>query len=220
MSDLNLEANAAKIQLLPHKPSTTPSRDPLSSDTALIVDFAPMIDPENGGAEIISYHLQYDDSSGGSIWTDLIGLASDSLALTHTVSTSIQVGSIYRYRYRAKNAFGFGPFSEPLYLYAARVPVQIAQVTITNEDTVVRISWAAPSYNGGSPILGYRIKIQEQDGGKSEQMTYCNGLEPTIKANRYCIVPMTVLTSDPYHLVQGHHNIFATVEALNVVGYS
>jgi hypothetical protein len=51
-------------------------------------------------------------------------------------------------------------------------------------------------------------------------MTYCNGLEPTIKANRYCIVPMTVLTSDPYHLVQGHHNIFATVEALNVVGYS
>lgn len=51
-------------------------------------------------------------------------------------------------------------------------------------------------------------------------MTYCNGLEPTIKANRYCIVPMTVLVSDPYHLVQGHHNVFATIEALNVVGYS
>jgi len=88
-------------------------------------------------------------------------LSSDSLVLTHTVSSSIQVGKIYRYRYRAKNAFGFGPFSDPLLLYAARVPVQIASVIITNEDTVVRISWAAPAYNGGSPILGYRIKIRQ-----------------------------------------------------------
>jgi hypothetical protein len=48
-----------------------------------------MINPENGGAEIISYHIQYDDSSGGSIWTDLMGLVSDSLALTSTVTSSI-----------------------------------------------------------------------------------------------------------------------------------
>jgi len=89
LSDPTTESSSAKIQLLPHKPSTKPSRDALSSDTALIVDIAPMIDPENGGADIISYHIQYDDSSGGAIWTDLIGLNSDSLALTHTVTTSI-----------------------------------------------------------------------------------------------------------------------------------
>lgn len=86
-------------------------------------------------------------------------MSSDSLALTTTVTTSIQVGKVYRFRYRAKNAFGFGPYSDPLLLYASRVPTQIATVTISNEDIVVRISWSAPSYNGGSPILGYRIKI-------------------------------------------------------------
>jgi len=89
LSDPTTVSNSAKIQLLPHKPSTKPTRDALSSDTALIVDIAPMIDPENGGADIISYHIQYDDASGGAIWTDLIGLNSDSLALTHTVTTSI-----------------------------------------------------------------------------------------------------------------------------------
>jgi hypothetical protein len=61
----------------------------LSSDTALIVDIALMIDPENGRAGIISYHIQHDDSSGGSIWTDLLGLDSESLALTSTVTSSI-----------------------------------------------------------------------------------------------------------------------------------
>lgn len=30
---------------------------------------------------------------------------------------------------------------------------------------------------------------------------------------------MTALRSEPYHLAQGHFNIIATVEALNVVGY-
>ncbi len=142
------------------------------------------------------------------------------MALQATVTTSIEVGKVYLFRYRAKNAFGYGPFSDPLTLYAARVPTQIATVTITNEDTVVRISWTAPSYNGGSPLLGYRIKIQEQDGDMTETVTYCNGLDPTIRANRYCIVPMQALVSATYHLLQGHNNLFASVEAVNVVGYS
>lgn len=94
---------------------------------------------------MLSYHLQYDDASGGSIWTELSGLSSNSLALTFTVTMSIQVGKVYRFRYRGLNAFGFGPFSDSLYLYAARVPTADSVVTIINEDTIVRISWTAPS---------------------------------------------------------------------------
>lgn len=81
-----------------------------------------MIDPQNGGSGILSYHLQYDDASSGSIWTDLIGLGSDSLLTTFTVTSSISVGDIYRFRYRAKNIHGWGPYSDALLLYAARVP--------------------------------------------------------------------------------------------------
>lgn len=110
------------------------------------------------------------------------------------------------------NAFGFGPFSDSLYLYAARVPTADSVVTIINEDTIVRISWTAPSYNGGYQIFGYRVMIVESDGVSSAiQITYCDGMDPTIKANRYCIVPMTAIVAAPYLLEQGHNNIFATV---------
>lgn len=45
-------------------------------------------------------------------------------------------------------------------------------------------------------------------------------MDPTIRANRFCIVPMQALVTSPYHLLQGPTNLFATIEALNVVGYS
>ncbi len=58
LSDLNIEGiSAAKIQVLPHKPSNTPTRDITSSDTQLVVNIAPMIDPDNGGADVLSYHI-------------------------------------------------------------------------------------------------------------------------------------------------------------------
>jgi len=54
--------------------------------------------------------------------------------------------------------------------------------------------------------------IVESDGVSSAiQITYCDGMDPTIKANRYCIVPMTAIVAAPYLLEQGHNNIFATV---------
>ena len=86
-----------------------------------MVDIAALVNPSNGGQDVLSYHIQYDDASQGTIWTDLVGLSSPSLALQTTVTSSIQVGKVYQFRYRAKNSFGFGPYSDPLYLYAARV---------------------------------------------------------------------------------------------------
>jgi hypothetical protein len=45
--------------------------------------------PENGGAMITSYHLQYDDASAGTIWTDLTGFPSDATTLSLGVASSI-----------------------------------------------------------------------------------------------------------------------------------
>lgn len=71
---------------------------------------------------IVSYHLQYDDASKGTIWTDLTGYPSDATSLSFGVTSSIQVGKTYKFRYRAKNVHGWGPFSDALNLIAARVP--------------------------------------------------------------------------------------------------
>lgn len=79
-------------------------------------------DPYNGGYSVASYHLQYDDASSGTIWTDLVGLSTNSTTLTYTVSSSIQIGYVYKFRYRAKNIYGWGSYSDTLSLYAASAP--------------------------------------------------------------------------------------------------
>jgi hypothetical protein len=48
--------------------------------------------------------------------------------------------------------------------------------------------------------LSYRILIKEEDGDYSEETTYCDGTDPTTKANRYCTIPMSVLVGSPYLL--------------------
>jgi len=54
----------ALMQTKPHKPLTAPTRDDvLTSDLLLQTEWAELSDPENGGATITSYHLQYDDAS-------------------------------------------------------------------------------------------------------------------------------------------------------------
>jgi hypothetical protein len=75
---------------IPHKPLDSPLRDDiLTSDVLLQTNWAALNDPENGGATIQSYHLQYDDGSDSQTWTDLTGYPIDSLTFSNGVTTTI-----------------------------------------------------------------------------------------------------------------------------------
>lgn len=67
----SLSSPSADVRVAPHKPPTPPARDSASSHLSLIVNLPPLNNPDNGGSPITSYHLQYDDASSGSIWTDI-----------------------------------------------------------------------------------------------------------------------------------------------------
>lgn len=62
-----------------------------------------------------------DDGKGGD-FVSLVGFTSDYLRLWHTVTSNITKGTLYRFRYRAKNNIGWSPFSETGFLLAASVP--------------------------------------------------------------------------------------------------
>jgi hypothetical protein len=48
----------ALVEDVPHKPLQPPQRDDLlTSDILLQVTWAPLVSPEDGGAQILSYHL-------------------------------------------------------------------------------------------------------------------------------------------------------------------
>ena len=123
------------------------------------------------------------------------------------------------FRYRAKNAQGWGPFSDSLSLIAARRTDQPDTVVTSNEGTEVKITWSEPAYDGGSPLLGFRITILADDGSYYETRDHCWGEDQTTKGNLFCLVSMTVLRQDPYFLTQGSV-VKAKVEGLNIIGYS
>jgi len=103
---------------------------------------------------------------------------------------------------------------------AARHPdAPVAPVTM-NTATSVTITWTIP-YNGGSSVDSYNLQILTSDGATFvEQSTYCNARsDSTVISNRYCAIPMSVLTSEPFLLVQGDE-IVAQILAHNHLGDS
>ena len=132
----------------------------------------------------------------------------------------MSVGATYLFRYKAKNVHGWSTYrSGTLSLVAAKVSDALATISTSNEGMLVKKKWAALAYNGGSNVIGYRIKILDQSNSLVESITYCNGLDPTIRANKYCYIPMTSLTACPFQLPLSNIAL-AQVEALTVVGYS
>lgn len=151
----------AKVETKPHAPPTSPSRGAATSQTQLVADWLALTGTNTGGAPILSYALRYDDASGGTIWTTLVGTAAPSLALTHTVTTSVSAAATYLFQYRAQNIHGWSDWSPQLQLIAASAPAQISPAATTHNDgTQVRIQWTLPFSDGGKPITGYTIEVR------------------------------------------------------------
>jgi hypothetical protein len=64
-----------------------------------------------------------DDGREGN-FTSIIGFETNSLLTTVTVINNIIKGRPHRFRYRAKNAIGWGPYSDDSFILAATVPAK------------------------------------------------------------------------------------------------
>jgi hypothetical protein len=99
----------------------------------------------------------------------------------------------------------------------ASVPSKVTPaVTTTNSDPNVVTSWNAPSSDGGSALISYRIRFRASDGTLQPYTATCPGTDVTVFT---CSVPMTAFIAAPFNLQEGNL-IIAVVEALNGVDYS
>lgn len=164
------DAQSVQVQVVPYTPSS-PIRDSTTSSTQLVVNWAQISSPQNGGSAITSYNLQFDQGTAGTSWTDLIGNPTDSLALTHTVTGAIEAGRTYYFRLRVKNLQGWSSYSAQAPVIAASVPGAPQSVTTSYSGSKVRITWQAPASTGGSPITSYQIAIKLADGTYQSPLT-------------------------------------------------
>lgn len=100
-----------------------PIKDPSSTESQIVVTWSPLTLPaDTGDSTILSYNLEWDFGSG---YQSLIGLSTNSLATSFTVS-SVSAGTSYNFRLKAKNIYGFGPYSSVTTIVASGIPSQMA----------------------------------------------------------------------------------------------
>jgi hypothetical protein len=88
-------------------------------------------------------------------------------------------------------------------VYAAATPEAPEAPETSVENIYVKIAWTEPHSNS-APINGYDVFVARQDGTFVRESTYCDGFtSPTVLAEAYCLVPMSVLRGPTYGLVRG-----------------
>jgi hypothetical protein len=142
---------------------------------------------------VTSYNLWWDEGSNGEFWYSLIGINEPVLTQTlFTVTNNILEGQYYKFKVRAKNIWGWGPFSPEVTIRASTIPSVVIPVTTSYDVTGgVKIAWAQTK-NNGDPIYKYKIQIFSYSTSTwNEETTNCNGADSLIVLRRYCVIPVS-----------------------------
>ena len=209
------DGNAVTVQVVPHKP-TSPRSSTGTSSSQVVVEWDTISSPENGGSDITSYNLQFDQGTSGATWQSLIGYPTESTALTYTYSSSVEAGKTYNFILRAKNIQGWGPYSDQEGITAATVPDDISTaVTTSLSGSKVVFTWDVP-FNGGLPITSYTVEFRLKDGSFATSAE-CVPTAGTQSGTQYCEVEMNTFTLASFNLVIDDL-IVARVKATSSIG--
>jgi hypothetical protein len=91
---------------------SAPARGTSTSSSQIEVTWTALTtSAETGGASITSYHLQWDAGTN-TTWYDVVGLSPSYTSTSVILSSSVVAGNTYYFRVRAKNAQGWGSYSD------------------------------------------------------------------------------------------------------------
>jgi fibronectin type 3 domain-containing protein len=120
----------------------------------------------DGGSPITGYDVYRGTSPGGESATPV----ATNVATTGFTDTGVVNGTTYYYRVAAVNGVGVSPQSGE----ASATPKQPATapsapqgLAATGGNGSVKLSWSAPSTDGGSPVTGYDVYRGTSPGGES-----------------------------------------------------
>lgn len=216
-SDQTTTLNAALVEVVPYG-LQAPTWVITTTKTSLDIQWTAVSNSYTGGSTITSYHVQFDNLSGGNTWTDLVGLNAPFTSTSYSISTgSLVPGWTYKVRYRASNIQGWSAYSPSLSIIAASVPGQPSSVITSISGSNVRVTWIPSSNNGGSVITSYVIRFLQVDGSTFTTSTSCDGSDLVTISNSYCEIPMNTLTASPFSLTLGT-TIIVEVSAVNIIG--
>lgn len=200
-SGISDEGNNAIILTYPDEPINLANLPLITDSIKIGLTWAD--DAENGGTPIIDYRIWYDMGTGDG---NYVILASNIVGQTFT-ATSLTADVVYSFKVQSRNNHGYSTgYSTVLAVRAAKlttVPLNLANDPTMTGATSIKVTWDAPTDNGGSPVLDYRVSL------KLTTDSTWTVLATDITLTYYTA---TSLTSDLIYDFK--------VEARNLVGYS
>jgi hypothetical protein len=107
-----------------------------TTDTQIEVDWTALTSTTTGNSPILSYNLYWDNGSGTT------NLQLIDLLQTSYVVSGLEGGATYMFKVRAKNIYGYGPFSSVASIIPSDIPGQMVAPTIALDSTTsVQIAW-------------------------------------------------------------------------------
>lgn len=168
-----------------------------------------------GGTPVIDYRIWYDQ--GINTYAVLaIGVLTE-----YYTTTSLQTGTVYKFKVEARNAFGYSSPSDVITIKQAETPSQPATPTtaITGVDRdEITVTWTPPSAQG-SIITSYTIDFYTVNGVSSYGIADCDGSESSIISSSTCTVSIYTLMGEPWNLPYGS-SVLVRVLATNAYGNS
>jgi len=158
LADLPGEANApAKIQAL-------------STESKLVLSWAPPASSDSPGGDVTGYRLEMDDGLGGDYEVIYDGNNAPSLT-TYVVGGSagahpLAAGRPYRFRLTARAFNGLAGTSPVAVIYACTAPRDLPAPrleSVTAEALV--LVWAEPLSAGSCPLSGYSLYVDDGSSG-------------------------------------------------------
>lgn len=86
-------------------------------------------------------------------------------------------GRVYKFRYRARNVFGWSAWSQVGDIIAASVPDRMPAVITSLQGVYVKIDWASGTPFNGQPITQFEIKIRTSNSSLYVHESTCDGGE-------------------------------------------
>ena len=146
--------------VVPSKPLLPPV-PALITSTVIHIEYNAVED--DGGSAILNYNIYVDDGNRGAFNTTI----NNGLSLTYdTSSLALTTVLTYRFKYSSVNSQGEGPLSDGDAILLAEVstaPQNFIRVdTTTLPAGTIRVTWEAPTSDGGSSISGYNIYLSQK----------------------------------------------------------
>ena len=156
------ESNVAHATTDARAPDAPTDLTALANGTSRI-DLAWTAPAYDGGAAVTGYRIEVS-MDRGLVWNDLVeNTNSTAASFAHT---GLSPATTRHYRVSAINRVGPGDASNMAHATTdATVPNAPPRLGATAQDhSQIVLDWAAPDFDGGSAVTGYRIEVSENEG--------------------------------------------------------